>query len=352
MNMTEEENKRLIKHKKTYFPVSKNLAEYLERFGRCIELPIHYEDLLQYNESMAVYDKNDEPTLWQTVIYPSGLTEEIEDGLTKIYSQLLADGDTSIIEHLSVDRVDFCTYANTRPFRIRIINSYNDNYDHFYIKKADSSRIYGLELEGLLSPNRINYLVNQETLIEEHIIGIPGDSFIEHKMKEPEVNKVRLAKEFVKFNERCFVSLLGDMRSYNYIVNVTPDVEEEQYRVRPIDFDQQCYEGDIKVYLPQFFKENTEIVNLCMELLNPKTVKQYQNEERALIGKRFRYSQEQIMRLIRCMSSDTISTPEKTEALKKGLCEFHKTQSFMQCKNMGEVVLENINTMVSNTHNC
>jgi predicted transcriptional regulator len=52
------------------------------------------------------------------------------------------------------------------------------------------------------------------------------------------------------------------------------------------------------------------------------------------------------------MSSDTISTPEKTEALKKGLCEFHKTQSFMQCKNMGEVVLENINTLVSNTHNC
>ena len=83
-----------------------------------------------------------------------------------------------------------------------------------------------------------------------------------------------------------------------------------------------------------------------MELLNPKTVKQYQNEERSLIGKRFRYSEEQIMRLIRCMSTDTLSTPENTEQLKKELCDFHKTNSFMNCKNMGEVVLQNIYTMV------
>ena len=83
-------------------------------------------------------------------------------------------------------------------------------------------------------------------------------------MKNEQLNKVRLAKEFVKFNERCFVSLLGDMRSYNYVVNVTPDVEEEQFRVRSIDFDQQCFEGDLKVYLPQFYPENNDIVNLCM----------------------------------------------------------------------------------------
>ena len=27
------------------------------------------------------------------------------------------------------------------------------------------------------------------------------------------------------------------------------------YRIRPIDFDQQTYEGNLKVYLPQYFKE-------------------------------------------------------------------------------------------------
>ena len=337
---------RLIKHKKVHYSVSDQLSDYLKKFGRTAKLPLTYEDLLDFNETMAVYDKDDNPTLWQTCIYPTYISDNLEKSLTKIYSQLIADGDISIIEHLSVDRVDYCTFANSKPFRIRIINSFNDNYDHFYIKKADSSRIYGLEMEGLLSPNRINYLFHESTLIEEHIIGIPGDQFIETKMKAESINKVRLAKEFVKFNERCFVSLLGDMRSYNYVVNVTPDVEEEQYRVRPIDFDQQSFEGDIKVYLPQFFEENNEIVQLCMDLLNPKTVKQYQNEERSLIGKRFKYSYEQIMRLIRCMKSDTVSTPENTEKLKKSLADFHKNKSFLECKGMGDVVLENIVTLV------
>ncbi|MCM8525738.1 MAG: hypothetical protein NE327_04430 [Lentisphaeraceae bacterium] len=342
---------RLIKHKKVHYPVSDQLSKYLKKFGRTANLPLDYEDLLSFNETMAVYDKDDNPTLWETVIYPSSILDDLEKKLTKIYSQLIADGDTSIIEHLSVDRVDYCTYANSKPFRIRIINSFNDNYDHFYIKKADSSRIYGLELEGLLSPNRINYLHHSTTLIEEHIIGIPGDQFIETKMKEKSINKVRLAKEFVKFNERCFVSLLGDMRSYNYVVNVTPDVEEEQYRVRPIDFDQQSFEGDIKVYLPQFFEENNEIVQLCMDLLNPKTVKQYQNEERSLIGKRFRYSHEQIMRLLKCMVSDTVSTEENTKKLKKALADFHKNKKFLECTKMGEVVLENILTLVGKQTN-
>ncbi|MEJ0106235.1 MAG: hypothetical protein WDO19_28415 [Bacteroidota bacterium] len=58
---------------------------------------------------------------------------------------------------------------------------------------------------------------------EEHIPGIPGDVFIARMLDNPETNKTRLAKEFVKFNERCFVRLLGDMRSYNFVVDITPD---------------------------------------------------------------------------------------------------------------------------------
>ena len=83
---------------------------------------------------------------------------------------------------------------------------------------------------------------------------IPGDEYIKRYKDHPGLNKVRIAKEFVKFNERCFIRLLGDMRSYNYIVDMTPDFEEIQYRVRPIDFDQQSYEGRRSFYLPQFFK--------------------------------------------------------------------------------------------------
>ena len=106
-------------------------------------------------------------------------------------------------------------------------------------------------------------------------------------MERPNRNHVRIAKEFIKFNERCFVRLLGDMRSYNYVVEVTPDFEDEQYRVRAIDFDQQSYEGRKNVYLPQFFKENLPVVKLCTNLLNLETMRQYQQEERTLMARRF-----------------------------------------------------------------
>ena len=40
-----------------------------------------------------------------------------------------------------------------------------DNFDYFYIKNADASRIYGLELEHLLSPNKLSYVVNKEGIV-------------------------------------------------------------------------------------------------------------------------------------------------------------------------------------------
>ena len=96
--------------------------------------------------------------------------------------------------------------------------------------------------------------MQNETLVEEHIAGIPGDVFIRDYFPPPDVNRVRIAKEFVKFNLRCFIRLLGDMRSVNYVVDVTPDFEEVQYRVRPIDFDYQSYAGKRNMYLSQFSK--------------------------------------------------------------------------------------------------
>src|SRR5471030_462787 len=128
-------------------------------------------------------------------------------------------------------------------------------------------RGYGLELEHILSPNRILYISNGNTLIEEHIPGLPGDIFIEHRLHTTKFNQIRICKEFVKFNERCFVHLLGDMRAYNFVVNITPDIEDFQYRIRAIDFDQQSYEGRKNLYLPQFFKENIAFVELCMQHL-------------------------------------------------------------------------------------
>ena len=74
------------------------------------------------------------------------------------------------------------------------------------------------------------------------------------------------------------------------MVDVTPDFEDTQYRIRAIDFDQQCYEGRKNLYMPQFFKENNAFVELCKKHLNPKSVQQYQSEERSLIARRIKTS--------------------------------------------------------------
>lgn len=299
---------------------------------------LDYSDLLDHKLATPLLDKKGSDTLWETVYYEPDRTEKLNRKLTYIYVMLKNEGDFSSLEHLDVDRIDYCSFGNSNPFRIRIINKFNDNYDYFYIKTADASRVYGLELEHLLSPNRISYYVDGSTLIEEHIAGIPGDMFIKTFMKTKQTNKVRLAKEFVKFNERCFVRLLGDMRSYNYVMDITPDFDDVQYRIRAIDFDQQCYEGRKSLYLPQYFKENFPLVELGMELMNDKTVKQYQAEERSLIARRLIASRYRVKDLIDCMEEDNISTSEKVEQLRNDLAKHHKNNDFLECENMGEIL--------------
>lgn len=303
-----------------------------------MKLGLDYSDLLEHKLAAPLLDKKGKDTLWETVFYEPDRTARLNRKLTYIYVMLKNEGDFSSLEHLDVDRIDYCSFGNSNPFRIRIINKFNDNYDYFYIKTADASRVYGLELEHLLSPNRISYYVDDNTLIEEHIAGIPGDMFISTMMKTKQTNKVRLAKEFVKFNERCFVRLLGDMRSYNYVMDITPDFDDVQYRIRAIDFDQQCYEGRKSLYLPQYFKENFPLVELGMELMNDKTVKQYQAEERSLIARRLIASRYRLKDLIDCMEKDSISTSEKVVELREGLARHHKREDFLECNSMGAIL--------------
>ncbi|WP_207435815.1 hypothetical protein [Sabulibacter ruber] len=344
--MAQTKDPNQISKKKQYYPVTEPLRRYLREYDRSAPLPISYQDLLHFSDAYPLYDRWGHDTLWQTVVYDQGMMQEIYEGLTRIYIQLKSNGNESLMEQLSVQRVDYCTFGNSNPFRIRIVNLLNDNFDYFYFKKADASRIYGLELEHVLSPNRINYLVHGSSLIEEHIAGIPGDEFIKHYLGRPNLNKVRLAKEFVKFNERCFALLLGDMRSYNYVVAVTPDFEEEQYRVRPIDFDQQSYEGRKTMYLPQYFKDNNPIVALCIQWLPVETMRQYQNEERTLLFRRIRAARYRLKDLIDCMRKDTISTQEKVEQLRHELALHHKNEEFRQCKSMGDIVRLQLKLMV------
>lgn len=323
--------------RKPLYAVSAALGRYLHKHGRMASSPVRYDDLKSYDGLMPRHGADGKDTLWSTVLFRPHEQGELYDRLVETYQLLIADGRH--IDHLQVAGVDLCPYGNSQPFRVKIHNKLNDNHDYFYIKRTDASRVYGLELEHLLSPNRINYVVDGITLLEEHIIGVPGDTFI----KDPSrygggMNTVRLCKEFVKFNERCFVRLLGDMRAYNFVVDVIHDLDQVQYRIRTIDLDQQSHEGRLRIYLPQFYKENLPYVQLAQQVIGAESMEQYRNEERSLLRRRLKLAKDTLAELLEVMAGDELAPEANVRQLADELAAHHRDPAFAACTSMGALL--------------
>lgn len=336
----------MITRRKIRYPVSQPLRQYLYHFDRQRDIPRVYTDLLRFSGAIPYEDPKGKETLWLTVMYPPEVFEELRHRLTTIYTELKLGHGATLHQHLAVDRIDFGDFGNSRPFRIRITNLFNDNSDYFYVKHADASRIFGLELEHILSPNRINYLVNGNTLIEEHIAGVPGDVFLRDYLSQPGLNKVRIAKEFTKFNERTFIRLLGDMRSVNYVVEITPDFEEVQYRVRTIDFDQQSYEGKGNIYVAFRFRSNREVTRLALEVLNRKSIDQYVAEEHSQMARRAKVESSRLRALLGIMRREELAPRQHVITLAKELDRMHGTNEYQHCKTMGELTATHISKLL------
>ncbi len=341
--------RNLISKKKKSYPVSDYFETYLTRYGRLQENGIRYQDLMRYVNEIPLYDELGNDTFWSTVFYSPTEQQEINNNLRETYAILKANGDLDAVKHLVVDRIDLCLYGNTLPLRVRIVNSLNDNFDYFYVKKIDANRVYGLELEHILSPSRINYFIRQDSLIEEHIIGIPADTFIRDSMPQNDFDKVRLAKEFTKFNERCFVRLLGDMHTGNFVIDIRRDFEKWHYLMRPIDFDQQSHHWRKQVYLPAFYTQNGPFIKTGIEHLDPQNVIQYQKEERAMIANRVRVSHGRFSALVEVMREDLISSEDFVDRLRTQLAKHYDDERFNFCQTMGDLVHLSIHRILNHS---
>ena len=89
----------------------------------------------------------------------------------------------------------------------------------------------------------------------------------------------------MKFSERCMIRLLGDMRSYNYVIVPIHDFDQVIYKIRAIDFDQQSYKGEFSLYRPQLFKDNEPIIDLVKNKLLVESINQYKIEREQLLLK-------------------------------------------------------------------
>jgi aspartate carbamoyltransferase regulatory subunit len=128
------------------------------------------------------------------------------------------------------------------------------------------------------------------------------------------------------------------MRSYNYVITPIHDFDKIIYKIRAIDFDQQSFEGNLKVYNLQFMKENLKMVQMVGERLQNSSINQYKIEERSYIAKRMISSPDRIQHIVRCMIHDTISFPHHIERLKNDLIGYVGDVEFKKCNNMGEIL--------------
>ena len=46
-------------------------------------------------------------------------------------------------------------------------------------------------MEYLLSPNHVNYICNKTTLVEEHVVGVPGDDFMQNELSPEQERAMR-----------------------------------------------------------------------------------------------------------------------------------------------------------------
>ncbi len=324
---------------KEVYPVSTALQQYLQQYKKDTALPVAYTELLHYEYTNAIKDDKGKHIHWERVVYSKKLLAELKQKLSLLYTLLKKEGD------IQIDSIDFCEYANSMPFRINITHTKNNQPDLFYIKSADASRIYGLELEQLLTKNHINFLYHQNTLVEEHIDGIPGDNFLETVNELKEEEKKLLAEAFISFNESCFARLLGDMRSYNFVV-VKNNNAQNPFTIKAIDFDQQCYEGKLNLYLPQFYKENYQYVQLATSLLSDVSIDAIRMAERKELVGHFINNKQQLIALLQVMEKEEISEQYKVVSLRKELNQYHHTQHFSACHTMGSLVRHQLEQML------
>jgi hypothetical protein len=147
----------------------------------------------------------------------------------------------------------------------------------------------------------------------------------------------------VKFNERCFIRLLGDMRSYNFVFVLTPDFEGWQVRIRAMDFDQQSLQRAADVLLAPVLPGQSRAGPVLHQPARPP--------DGAPVPARGEDADSSSARWPRTTPGhparrdggrDTIAPQANVLTLRRGLAEHFQADVFLKCESMAALVRENL----------
>ena len=84
------------------------------------------------------------------------------------------------------------------------------------------------------------------------------------------------------------------------------------------------------------------MVFLGIEHITEESMRQYQQEERSLIGHREKLGRARLKELFDASLTDELAPIEKTITLAKQLAAYHKDDSFLKITHMGKLVLAHL----------
>jgi hypothetical protein len=120
-----------------------------------------------------------------------------------------------------------------------------------------------------------------------------------------------------------------------------------QYRVRPIDFDQQCYEKRLEVYRPHLFPDNKPVEQLVRSHLNVPTIVQYRQEERSQTARRIDVASQRYSALLSTMRKTPIAPPEHVTQLAEELNTYHECKEFTGAASMADLVSRHLQRLLT-----
>jgi len=94
----------------------------------------------------------------------------------------------------------------------------------------------------------------------------------------------------------------------------------------------------LKIYMPQYFKENNPIINLGLKSMTSVLELQYQREERTRLLMRVRSAGSQLKALINAMRTEKLSTEENVDNLRHELAELYGDGNFLNARTMGDLI--------------
>jgi hypothetical protein len=213
--------------------IENRVAEYLKKYSNFANLPEYTElrDGLEPKERIEM-NHSDNSVITQLEI-PYSLLKEKTNLVRSIASKLWGGNEKieRIFSEMEIDSIEEISYADTKPLKVTV--EFSGRLERvFYAKPFDERRLFGLELENLLSPYKYTYSVGDGAIYEDEIHGIEA-----MEIDGETENDKNYLEEVVGLDYRCYVMLLGDMHDQNYIVSKNKAGEDLRYIVRPIDFD-------------------------------------------------------------------------------------------------------------------